>query len=214
MRIITIFIILVVILPLSCFFLMPSLSGIDFMSLDVTIFSITLALITFFAPTLLKLKMKVLEVDKLLIKNKELKASLIDNQAELLKKVSNEGDKDVEETIAETHRSSEKLREQAVMHKYISDDINNTFSGYHDYMKLCLFAIVMEIVVNEFLFTSSVFSEFVKDDLSCVSCHLQLGEWKIIISSYIKLASLSLQLIFLSFVSNDMIYLMKNLKYE
>lgn len=214
MRLFKILFLLVVILPLGCYLFRPSLSDIDFLSLDVTIFSITLALITFFAPTILRFKTKAWDVDQLLIKSKLQKAELLDNQADLIEKISESGCKESKDTIVKARAESEKLKKQAANPQLISNDVNNIFSGYHDYMKWCLGAIIIEVIVIECLFTSNVFITFMKDDLACVSSWLNLSDWKTIISSYIKLASLSLQLFFLACISNDMIHVMKTFKYE
>lgn len=58
-----------VILPAICWFFQPSLSGLDYISVDCTIFGISLALITFLFPLLSSFRNKLMEFDEKRILN-------------------------------------------------------------------------------------------------------------------------------------------------
>lgn len=68
-RFITIVIVIFVILPIICCFFQPSLSGLDYISVDCTIFGISLALITFLLPLMSSFRNKLMEFDELRIQN-------------------------------------------------------------------------------------------------------------------------------------------------
>lgn len=63
-RIITIITVLFIILPVTCWFFRPSLSGLDFISVDCTIFGISLALITFLLPLMSSFRNKLMKFDE------------------------------------------------------------------------------------------------------------------------------------------------------
>lgn len=206
---------LFVILPLGCFFLQPRLTNIDFLTLDLTVFSISLALMTFMVPSLMKFRDSLLEVDETALKKdlsiiefckttignfKKLDAS--DPQDDYKKVV-----KEAEELLAEYN---EKIKEPFKF----SGIITNYFKGTKNVLVWCLLAIVSHIIFNEILPTSDVFINFVRDKISCMACNWNFSELKLIVSSYIKLSSLTLQLYFLFMTSEDTMSIIQRFKSE
>ena len=203
------------ILPLVCFFLKPRLTDIDFLTLDLTVFSISLALMTFTAPSLMKFRDSLFKVDEAVLK-KDL--SIIDfckTTIENFKKMDATTPQDSYKDII--RKAEERMAEYNDKIKdpfQFSDTITKYFKGTKDIVVWCLVAIVIHIVFDEVLLTSDAFSGFVKDNLSCMTIGWNLPVLKLIVSSYIKLVSLALQLYFLFMTSEDAISIILSFKSE
>ncbi len=55
-RLLLLIVIIFVILPFTCWLLRPTLMDIDFLTLDLTVFAISLALMTFSAPIMMRFR--------------------------------------------------------------------------------------------------------------------------------------------------------------
>lgn len=199
-----------VVIPAACFLLNPKLTGVDFLSVSLAVFSVTVAIVIFFAPSLLRLRDKALEVDSLVLKNKQITKELLQmnsNYLEESNKIHNNND--YNETIARARKAIQTLTDQIDNPNSISSDIDHIIDGYHNYIKWCIIAIVLELVVVEVLFTSESFIYLVCSSLSCITTGLPLSSIRNFIACYLKISSLTLPLFFLVCASNDMISIMK-----
>ena len=183
---------LFVILPLGCVFLQPRLTNIDFLTLDLTVFSISLALMTFMVPSLMKFRDSLLEVDETALKK----------------------DMSIIEFCKTTIGNFKKLDASDPQDDYkkVVKEAEERLAEYSE--KISLLAIVSHIIFNEILPTSDVFNNFVRDKISSMTCNWNLSELKLIVSSYIKLSSLTLQLYFLFMTSEDTMSIIKRFKSE
>lgn len=212
-RLTTIILLVFVIIPITCIFFKPDLRGIDSLSISLAIFSLTIAIVTFFAPTILRLRDKALEIDKLVQQNKQIKREMLKTNVNYLKGVNKiQNDTEIEETISKGKQTIDVLTNQIENPTLISSDIGKIIDGYYNYMKWCLVAIVLEFIVVEILFSSECFRLFVGDSLACITSGWPLSSIKDIIASDLKISSLTLTLFFLVCASNDMFYVMKSLR--
>lgn len=199
MKRIGLLLLVLIILLVVCIWLQPTLSGVDFLTLDVTVFSIAVALMTFTAPTLMKFRDKLLDLDLTILKaNKE--------KLELLRTLS--------ETNEQVNKGINTYSEKIKRPFQISDSITKYFEGTKNVMVWCLVAVFIHIVFNEILLTSNTFIQFVKEDMYCITGGWNLPVIKSIVTSYIKLGSLALQLFFLFRTSEDAISIIQIFKAE
>lgn len=212
-RITNLVLLVFVIIPAACILLRPKLTGVDFLSVSLAVFSLTVAIVTFFAPSLLKLRDKAAEVDLLVLKNKQIKKEILEMNAKYLEESSKiQNTNDLYETITKAKKAIQTLSDQIDNPSLISSDIDHIIDGYHDYIKWCIMAIVFELVIVEVLFTSEGFTYFVGGSLSFITSGWPLSSIREIISCYLKLLSLTLPLFFLVCASNDMISIMKRFR--
>lgn len=212
-RITNLVLLVFVIIPAACILLRPKLTGVDFLSVSLAVFSLTVAIVTFFAPSLLKLRDKAAEVDLLVLKNKQIKKEMLEMNAKYLEESSKiQNTNDLRETITKAKKAIQTLSDQIDNPSLISSDIDHIIDGYHDYIKWCIMAIVFELVIVEVLFTSEGFTYFVGGSLSFITSGWPLSSIREIISCYLKILSLTLPLFFLVYASNDMISIMKRFR--
>ena len=202
-----------IIIPLTCIWLRPTLSDIDFLTLDLTIFAISLALMTFVAPIMMKFRDMLLDVDAAVLKKDmgviEFCKSTIENYKKLDAAYPRDENKElIQKAEARLSEYTEKVKQPFPL----SDTIQNYYKATKNIIVWCLIAIIIHIVVNEVLFTSEMFSHLVKEDMACMTASWDLPSIKVIISSYIKLASLTLQLFFLYRTSEEFITTVVNFK--
>lgn len=213
MRFFYLLLFVLLILPIACLVLRPNLENMDVLSLDLTMFSLAVAIMTFLTPTLLKIREKLLEIDLLSLKNKKSYQQILDTNVEYLEKVDEEsGCYEHRDTIDKGKEAIKILNKEIENPALISSDITKIFDAYHDYMKWCIFAIVLEITIVEVFFSSYYFRFFAKESLSVITAYLPLNTIKVFMISYLKLVSLTLTLFFLIYVSNDMLYVVKKFK--
>lgn len=212
-RITILILLIVVVIPAACILLNPKLTEVDFLSVSLAVFSLTVAIVTFFAPSLLKLRDKAAEIDLLVLKNKQIKKEMLEMNSDYLEKSSKiQNTNDYSETITKAKKAIQTLTDQINSPSLISSDIDHIIDGYHDYIKWCIMAIVFELVVVEILFTSEGFIYFVGDSLSFITSGWPLSSIRDIITCYLKIVSLTLPLFFLVCASNDMISIMKRFR--
>ena len=212
-KFILLILLLIVILPLTCWCLQPTLSDIDFLTLDLTVFAISLALMTFSAPIMMKFRDMLLDMDAAVLKKDMGIIEFCESTIENYKKIDALDPRDEYKQLIKT--AEERLFEYSEKIKSpfpLSDRIQKYYKGSKNIILWCLIAIVAHVVVNEVLFTSVPFVQFVKDNLSCTTLGWEVTSIKTIISSYIKLASLTLQLYFLFRTSEEAITAVVNFK--
>lgn len=197
-RLITIFTVLFIILPVTCWFFRPSLSGLDFISVDCTIFGISLALITFLLPLMSSFRNKLMDFDKERILNdcnqlKDLLETLERYKAceDVLNNEILQGlIKKTTDLFNETARRVNKP-------EVIPDTITRMFSGFKSLACWCIVSIVILVVAQEVVYTSDVISGWCKSVLMNVFNEVTINDISHSLLAYLKLSSLSLQLIFL-----------------
>ncbi len=206
---------ILVIIPLVCIILRPRLTDVDFLTLDLTLFSISLGLMTFTAPMLMKFRDKLLDVDAALLKRDQGQIDLYTSLIDTVKTLDEQNPQDSNKETIKKLETLIKIRDEKRRDNPFpfSDSISLYFHGTQDVISWCLIAIVLHIFVNEILYTSDAFRNFVRDDLSCVTASWNLSVIKSIVSSYIKLGSLTLQLYFLFRVSEDAMSTIQSLKF-
>ena len=214
-RIVLLFLLIVVILPLVCIFLQPRLTDIDFLTLDLTVFSISLALMTFTAPSLMKYRDSLLKVDEAVLKKDQSIIDYCKMTIESYKKLDSLDPQDsYKDIIRKAEQRKSELSEKIKDPFQYSGTIIKYYKGTKDVLVWCMVAVVAHLLFNEILFTSDAFGCFVKNDLSCIIENWDLSTIKLIVSSYIKLASLTLQLYFLFRSSEDAISTIQMFKAE
>lgn len=190
--------ILFIILPIVCWFLQPSLSDLDYVSLDCTIFGVSLALITFLLPSMSSFRNKLMEFDEQRIKNN---SNQINTLSEILqshqdnKEIANlEFIRVIDEKIS---KMIGELSERVKNPEFISDTITNMFSGFESLACKCVFSIVILVISQEVIFTSDTVCVWCKSIMLNVFSEETIMKIYYFAIAYIKLSSLSLQLIFL-----------------
>ena len=205
-RIVLLLLIILVLLPIVCLFLNPKLTVVDFLTLDLTIFSISVLLVTFTAPYLMRFRDMLLDTDVALLKKDKAYLDFLQSHIDILKTLDAMSPQDQhKENIHLLEDGKNKYRESIKNPFPLSDTIQNYYKGTKNIMMWCLVAISLHILFNEILFTSDSFSSFVRNDLSCLSSYMNMSYLKLFLSSYIKLSSLTLQLFFLFRTSEDTI---------
>lgn len=214
-RIFLLFLLLVLILPLVCIFLQPRLTDIDFLTLDLTVFSISLALMIFTAPYMMKFKDPLLNVDLALLQKAQSQIDYCKMTIENFKRLDEQDPQDSYKEIIKKAEESQALLNEKINEPFTySNSITNIYKGIKNIIVWCFIAVVAHIVFNELLFTSDAFCNFVRNDLSCITESWNLPMIQLIVSSYIKLASLTLQLYFLFRTSEDAISTIQMFKAE
>lgn len=214
-RIFLLFLLLVVILPVVCIFLQPRLTDIDFLTLDLTVFSISLALMIFTAPYMMKFKDSLLNVDLALLQKAQSQIDYCKMTIENFKRLDEQDPQDSYKEIINKAEESQALLNEKIKEPFTySNSITNIYKGIKDIIVWCFIAVVAHIVFNELLFTSDAFGNFVRNDLSYITESWNLPMIQLIVSSYIKLASLTLQLYFLFRTSEDAITTIQMFKAE
>ncbi len=212
-RILLLILLVIVIIPFTCWMLRPTLTDIDFLTLDLTVFSISLALMTFAAPTMMKFRDHLLEVDAVVLKKDLGIIDFCKSIIEYFKKLDADNPREEYKRVIKT--AEERLSEYTAKVKHpfpLSDTIQSYYEGSKNIIICCVVAIVVHVLVNEVLFTSVPFAHFVKDHLSCMIAGWDFAGIKIVVSSYIKLTSLTLQLYFLYRTSEEAIATVLNFK--
>ena len=212
-RLLLLIVIIFVILPFTCWLLRPTLTDIDFLTLDLTVFAISLALMTFSAPIMMRFRDMLLDMDAAVLKKDMGIIDFCKSTIENYEKIDALDPRDEYKQLIKT--AKERLLEYTEKIKQpfpLSDRIQNYYKGSKNIIVWCMVAIVAHVVVNEVLFTSGPFVHFLKEYLSCITSGWDLASIKVVISSYIKLASLTLQFYFLFRTSDEAITAVVNFK--
>lgn len=206
---------LLVLLLAICVLLQPKLTDVDFLSLDLTIFSISLALMIFIAPILMNLRNKLLDFDMAMIKNDQSHMDFFKSQVESYKKLEALNPHSSYEELIQTAEEgvqtySEKIKNPTLL----SDMITKYFKRIKSILIWCVVAVLIHVLINEILFTSDTFIRFVKVGMYRITSGWNLSVIKLVVSSYVKLASLSLQFYFLLIICEDTIATILKIKSE
>lgn len=208
-RLLSLVIILVVVLPTVCIYFEPQIKEVDFLTLDLTIFAISVALITFASPLLMNLRGKLMLLDECLIKRDKGILDFASERLNLARLLNSEE----EEKIAEAESIIRKKYEQFGKRKLLSDIVTAYFDGLKKIVVICLASIFALVFVNLVLANSTQFLDVAKSYWACFETDINSGTVKYIATTYIELSSLSLQLYLLYVTSIDSISLMKLLNF-
>ena len=197
-RFITIVIVIFVILPTICCFFQPSLSGLDYISVDCTIFGISLALITFLLPLMSSFRNKLMEFDELRIQNdcNQLKELLqcLERYKACEETLNNETLQDlIKKTTLLINETAKRVKKP----EFISDTINYMFSGFKSLACCCIISIVVLVIAQEVICSSDMICQWAYSLLLKVFREDTIKNISNFVIVYLKLSSLSLQLIFL-----------------
>ena len=197
-RILSTVILLFVILPAICWCFQPSLSGLDYISVDCTIFGISLALITFLLPLLSSFRNKLMEFDEKRILNdcNQLKGLLqcLERYKACEETLNNET---LQDLIKKTTHLINETAKRVKKPEFMSDTINYMFSGFESLACCCIISIVVLVIAQEVIYSSEIICQWTYSLLLNVFREETIKYISNFVLVYLKLSSLSLQLIFL-----------------
>lgn len=192
---------LLLVLGFISFFLRPDLSKIDFLTLSITIFSISMAMVAFMSPLLHKFRGILFDLDRALIDNHKVRINgciaLINSYIDILNNPifkENDADSNKKKLLSEKtklEKELSKLEKHPEFHYELSSIVTNIFYSTKKRIKWCLLMIFLMFLFNSVLFNSQVFLNFICDNCNFIS---NLHRWKDDISTFINISTLTCQL--------------------
>ena len=177
---------------------MQLLSGLDYISVDCTIFGISLALITFLLPLMSSYRNKLLEFDEMRIQNDCNQLKGLQQCLERYKACEETLNNDtLQDLIKKTTHLINETAKRVKKSEFISDTINYMFSGFESLACCCIVSILVLVIAQEVIYSSEIICQRTYSFLLNVFRDETIKYISNFVLVYLKLSSLSLQLIFL-----------------
>ena len=192
------------ILLFLCFVLQPDINHFDFLNLSITIFSISVVLITFVSPILSKFRKEYLELLKASVEKLYKNKNVMSRELEYL------SFKDKIERLEDWLRSDldgSIVIKSVAIENTCYDMVKEFFENIQKQIKACLFVILLLIAIN-ILFNSQLFINAIHFKCPFIS---DFSYWRIGITAFINFSSLLMQLNLLYRVCNVTMNTIKNL---